>query len=82
MTAAAQMPVLKTVVEHQRVAAEFFNRVTPAFHAVLVHEHDDILEVRRQHVRFVAGHLGVEQERFAIGHDARRRLVLAQEYFV
>jgi hypothetical protein len=62
MPATAQSPVLETVVEQQRVAAEFFNRVTPAFHAVLVHQHDDILEIRREHVGFVAGHFGIEQQ--------------------
>ena len=82
VAAAAQMPVLKTVVEQQRVAAEFFNRVTPALHAVLVHQHDDVLEVGRQHVRFVAGHFGIQQQRFAVGHDARRRLVIAQQNFI
>ncbi len=80
--AAAQIPVLKAVVEQQRVAAEFFNRVTPALHAVLVHQHDDVLEIRREHVRFVAGHFGIEQQRFAVGDDARRRLVFAQQDFV
>jgi len=27
------------------VATEFFYRIAPAFHAVLVHEHDDVLQV-------------------------------------
>ena len=80
--AAAQIPVLKPVIEQQRVAAEFFNRVTPAFHPVLVHEHDDVLEIRREHVGLVAGHFGIEQQRFAVGHDAWRRLVLAHENLV
>ena len=79
---AAQSPVLKTVVQQQRVAAEFLNRVTPALHAVLVHQHHHVLQIRREHVGFVAGHFGIEQERFAVGHDARRRLVFAQEDFV
>ena len=43
VTAAAQFPVLKTVVEQQCVAAEFFNGVTAGLHAVLVHQHNDIL---------------------------------------
>ena len=80
--AAAQIPVLKPVVEQQRVAAEFFNRITPALHAVLVHEHDDVLEIGREHVRLVAGHFGIEQQRFAVGHDARRGLVFAQQNFI
>ena len=80
--APAQVPVLKTVVEQQRVAAEFFNRVTSAFHAVLVHQHHHVPEIGREHVRFVAGHFRIEQQRFAVGHDARRRLVLAQQNFI
>ena len=75
-------PILKTIVEQQRVAAEFFYRITPAFHAVLVHEHDDIPEIGRQHVGFVAGHFRIEQQRFAVGNHARRGLVFAQEDFI
>ena len=80
--AAAQIPILKTVIQQQRVAAEFLNRVTAALHPVLVHQHDDILEIGREHVRFVAGHVGIEQQRFTVGHDARRRLVFTQEDFI
>ena len=71
--AAAQFPILKAVVEQQGVAAEFFDRVTAGFHAVFVHENDDVLEIGREHVGFVAGGFGIEQERFAIGNNARRR---------
>ena len=76
---AAQFPVLKAVVEQQRVAAEFFNRVTAAFHAVFVHQHHHVLEVRREHVRLIAGSFGIEQKRLAIGHHPRRRAVPAQQ---
>ena len=41
----AQMPILKSVVEQERVATVFFNREAPALDTVLVHQHDDILEV-------------------------------------
>ena len=78
----AQIPVLKAVVQQQRVAAEFFNRVTPALDAVLVHQHDHVLEIGREHVRLVAGHLGIEQQRFAVGHHARRGGVVAEEELV
>src|ERR1022692_4522737 len=45
LAAAREFPVLKTVVEQQRVAAEFFDGVASAFHAVLVHEHDHVLQI-------------------------------------
>ena len=45
MPASAQFPVLKRVIQQQRVAPEFFNRITPALHAILVHEHDDVPQV-------------------------------------
>ena len=69
----AQFPILKSVVQQQRVAAKFLDRVTPALHAVLVHQHDHVLEIGREHVRLVAGGFRIEQQRFAIRHDARRR---------
>ena len=78
----AQIPILETVVEQQGVATEFFDRITSALHAVLVHEHDHVLEIGREHVRFVAGHLRIEQQGFAVRHHARRGLVLAQQDFV
>ena len=76
----AELPVLKTVIEEQRVAAELLDRVTTALHTVLVHEHDDVLEVGREHIGFVAGHFGVEQERFTIGNDAGRRSTSPREW--
>ena len=82
MPSSAQVPVLKTVVQQQGVAAKFFNRITPALHPVLVHQHHDVLEVRGEHVGLVARHVGIQQQGFAIGHHPWRRLVLAEQQFV
>ena len=79
---AAEFPVLKPVVEQQRVAAELLDRVTAALDAVLVHQHHHVLEIRGEHVRLVAGHLGIQQQRFAVRHDARRRGVVPEEELV
>ena len=38
----AQIPVLKAVVEQQRIATELFDGVAAALHAIPIHEHDDI----------------------------------------
>ena len=82
LPAAAQFPILKSIVQQQGVAAEFFDSIAPAFHAVFVHEHDHILEVGGEHVRFVAGHFRIEQKRFAIRDDARRSCVVPKEDLV
>ena len=79
LPAAGQFPILEAVVQQQRVAAEFLDGVTAALDAVFVHQHDDVLEVGSEHVRLVAGHFGIEQERFAVGDDAGRSAVLAEE---
>ena len=73
---------MKSVVQQQRVAAELFDRVPAAFHTVLVDQHNHILEVRGQHVGFVAGGFGIQQQRFAVGNNARRRAVLTEKQFV
>ena len=79
---ATEFPVLKAIVQEQRVAAESLDGVATAFHAVLVHQHDDVSQVRGEHVGLVTGGFGVEQQGFAVGNNARRRAVLAEEKFV
>src|SRR5579871_5919090 len=79
MPATAQIPVLEAIVEKQRIAAKLLDGVATTFHAVFVHEHDDILEVGSEHVRLVTGHFGIEQQRLAVGYKTRRRLVTAQQ---
>src|SRR5438093_377248 len=51
--ATGQLPILEPVVQQQRVAPELLNRVAARLHTVFVHEHDDVAEVGRQHVRLV-----------------------------
>ena len=75
----AQFPVLKTIVQQQGVAAELLDGVAAALDAVLVHQHDHVLEIGGQHVGLVAGHLGVQQQGFAVGDDARRGGVVAEQ---
>ena len=64
-----QMEILQTVVEEQRVGLQFFDGEEPAFHPVLVHEHDHVLQIIRQHVRLVAGGQRIEQKGLAVGDD-------------
>ena len=80
--APGQLPILKTVVQQKRVAAEFLDRISPGSHAVLVHQHDHVFQVRREHVRFVAGRFRIQQQRFAIGDDARWRAIFAEQHFI
>ncbi len=67
-----QAQKLQAVVEQQRVAVEFADGVEAAFDPVLVDQHKHILQVRREHERFVACHFGIEQKRTAIGNDPGR----------
>src|SRR5262245_29310674 len=41
-TPAPQLPVLESIIEQERVTAEFLDGVAPAFHPILVHEHDHV----------------------------------------
>ncbi len=67
------MEILKAVIEQQRVGLKFLDRILAGFDAILVHQHDDVLEIGREHVRLVAGLVRIEQQRFAVADDARRR---------
>ena len=82
LAATAQFPILETVVEQQGVAPELLNGVTAALDAVLVHQHDHVLEVGREHVRLVAGHFGIQQQGFAVRNDARGRGVIPEKELV
>ena len=77
-----QSPVLEAVIQQQGVAAEMLHGVAAGLDPVLVDQHHHVPQVRGQHVGFVAGGLGVEQERLAVGDDPRRRGVLAQQDLV
>ena len=78
----AQFPVLKPVVQQQRVAAELLDGVAAALDPVLVHQHHHVLEIGGEHVRLVAGHFGIEQQRFAVRDDAGRGGVVAEKELV
>ncbi len=64
--------ILKPVVEHQCVATQLANGIFSRFHAVFIHQHGDIGQVGRQHIGFVPGQIGIEQQTLAIGHHARK----------
>ncbi len=69
-----ELEVLQAVVEQQHIRAEFADGVGAGLHAVAVHHHGHAFAVLRQHVGLVTGHIGVEQNAFAIRDDARQRL--------
>lgn len=69
--AMAETLVLETVVEEQHIRVEMAKGVQTAFDAVFVHEHADTGEVFGQHVWFIAGAAGIEEDLFAIRDDAR-----------
>ena len=50
-----EFPILEPVVEEEGIAAELLDRVPTAFDAVFVDQDDDVLEVGREHVRFISG---------------------------
>src|ERR1017187_7531006 len=77
-----ELPVLKPVVEQQRIASELLNGVTTTLDAVFIHQHHHILEVGGEHVGLVTGHFGIEQQRLAIRYDPRRRGVGAEKEFI
>ena len=62
LAAAAQFPVLKSIIKQERIAAKLFDRIAATFDAVLVHKDDDIFQVGSEHVGLVAGHFRIEQQ--------------------
>ena len=74
--------VLQAVIEEQDVAVEVEQCMESAFDAVLVDEDADAGQIFGQHVRFVAGAAGVEEDGFSVGDDARREDVEVFEEFV
>ena len=67
-----QPEVLEPVVEDERVGVVFLDGVEAGFHAVLVDQHDHVLQVCREHVRLVARGKRVQEQVFAVGNDTRR----------
>ena len=50
-----EMKVLQSIVEQERIDFPFVDRHQPAFDAVFIDQHDDVLQIVRQHVGFVPG---------------------------
>ena len=49
------------------------NRIMPRLHPVFIHYHNNSRQIARQHIRLVAGVLGVEQNFMPVGHYFWRR---------
>ena len=67
-----EMQILKSVVEQERIDIPFVDGEPAAFYPVLVHEHNHVLQIVREHVWLVAGCQRVEQQRFSIGYNPGR----------
>ena len=55
------MEILQAVIEQKRVDFPFIDREFPAFDAILVHQHDHVFQIVREHVRLVAGRHRIEK---------------------
>ncbi len=66
-----QTQVLESVIQNQRIGVEFLNGIESGFHPVLIHEDSHLFQIGGQHVRFVTGSHGVEQQVFAVGNHTR-----------
>ena len=64
--------ILEAVIEDYHIALEVVNGVNAGFHPVFVHDHRHIVQVGSQHIRFITGIFGIQQQIFAVGHDFRR----------
>lgn len=80
--AAAEFPVLESVIEQECIAAEGFDGVAAGFDAVFIDEDDHVLEVGGEHIGFVAGGFGIEQKGASIGDDARGGSFFAEQQFI
>ena len=79
---AGELPILKPIVEQQRIAPELLDRIPAGLNAVLVHEHDHVFEIGREHIGLVARSFGIEEKRFAVRYDTRRCAIFAQQQLV
>ena len=50
-----EMEILKSVVEQQCVDLPFIDGEPTAFHPVLVHDYNHVLQVVGEHIRLIAG---------------------------
>ena len=67
-----QLQVLKSVIQDQHVRAELLDGRCASLHPILVHHHWDTHAVRRQHPRFIARLVGIEQDLLPIGNNPCR----------
>lgn len=71
--AVSEAEVLKAVVEKEGVGLVVADGVAGGFDAVGVDEDGDARKVACEHEGLVAGLSGIEENRFSVGHNARRR---------
>ena len=67
-----QREILKTVIEYECIDPEFFDGEEARLDAVFVHYNQNTGEVFRQHVWFVAGPLGIEENLLTVAHHFGR----------
>lgn len=67
--AMTEAKVLEAIVEEDGIDFVFADGGEAAFDAILIDEDDDVFEIVREHVWFIAGGAGVEEEGFAVGDE-------------
>ena len=80
--AVSEAEVLKAVVEKEGVGLVVADGVAGRFDAVGVDEDGDARKVACEHEGLVAGLSGIEENRFSVGHNARRRRGATGEKFI
>ena len=68
--------ILKAVVENDDVGLVLIHGVQPRLDPVLVDQHGDVAQIRREHVGFIAGVVGFEQQIVPVGDHLGRHLDL------
>ena len=71
--AVSEAEVLEAVVEKEGIGLVVADGVAGGFDAVGINEDGDAGKVACEHEGFVAGLSGIEENRFSVGHNARRR---------
>ena len=77
-----QPEILEAIVQHQRIHTVFFNGVKSGLDTVLIHDHAHIFQVAGEHVGFIAGVHGVQQQIFAVGNHPGRHFHLFRAEFL
>ena len=67
-----EVQILQSVIQQERIDFPFIDGYKTALDAIFIHEHDHVLQIVRQHVRLIAGSARIQQQRFAVGHNAWR----------